>query len=367
MRQSRQRAAAGFTLVELMIAVGLLAMIFVVAGYIFQTSVTAIGQAQASNEMVMSLAAFDKVIRQDLAAIEPGGFLGMGRREQDGYGTGMDSAQGLKKKYRKDWMMFYITTERCSPMDPRAIGQWARVFYGPGQTADPNDSGASDLVSNWVLMRHQVLLCPKLRMDKNAIEATSGPSGWSDPVGPFLGIEWPQEGDYPGMERSYWRATDTYRFRRMHWWWYWNYGWCGTVSTPWVYDRVSRTNPEKPQRAYSEPDFYHNVPGLGGGLKVNFSALGHCDFKVQYAMKEDLGTTIAWRDPPAVGGSGNPADPNYNASDPVHNTSQTNQDGRLMFTPGDRWPALLKITVRVFDPLARLVDGRTMDVIMMLP
>ncbi|MCG3180613.1 MAG: hypothetical protein BIFFINMI_02975 [Phycisphaerae bacterium] len=371
MRFSIRHPAGGFTLVELMIAVGLLAMIFVVAGYIFQTSVTAIGQAQANNEMVMSLTAFDRQIRFDLDTLEHEGFLVIGRRSQQAYPSGDEARLGLKKDLRNDWMSFYGTTELASPVDPRAIGQFQRIFYGQGDVTNPSSSDYSNVATNWVLMRQQVLVMPALRVAVSTIEGAYEASHNYDTAGISAGLEWPQMGDKGGKERTYWRATQSYTYRRFYWWWHYNYGWCGSFSTPWVYARGG--GQDASATAYYEPTFYVNPAGIGHG-QWRMGILPHCaQFRVQYAMSEDLGTTIAWRDPPAVGDSNNLVDPNYNAADPLYGgglaggRSRTNNDGRLVFGPGDRWPRLLRINVHIYDPLSRLAGGRTAEIVIPVP
>ncbi|MCG3180614.1 MAG: hypothetical protein BIFFINMI_02976 [Phycisphaerae bacterium] len=353
------RRTGAFTLVELMIAVGLLAMIFVVAGYIFQTSVSAISKAEANNEMVMSLTAFSKQCRYDMQAIEHNGFLVIGRRQQDAFASTADESENIKRTFRNDWMMFTMTTEQPSVVDPRVIGQWERIFYGQGDVTNPSNSQYSKYATDWVLMRHQILMMPKLRISTSEMEAAMKDyTTWTT----VAGIDWNDSPDYLGKERQFWTAMQSYTYRKLYWFWMMNYGWCGSYPMPWAYARGG--GQDSTAKTYFEPTYWQDASFyFGASAGRRFQLLGHCgDFKVQYAMSEDLGSTIAWRNPPAVGDSSNPQDPSYNASDPV-NSDRTNQDGRLMFGPGDRWPSLLKIHVHIYDPLNRLVDGRAMDIV----
>lgn len=389
------RRFGGFTLVELMIASALLAMIIITTGYIFQTSVKAISISQGNSEMAISIMSFDETFRTDLKGMEHDGFLALGRREiYNVYGTRSDRHNEFAQTFRNDWIMFYMTSERTSMTDPRVIGQWSRVLYSHGQASNPVDADFSQLATDWVLLRHGILILPELRISSGNIEMTQKPSGWNDPIGPYTGAEWPQSGDYPGKERQFQRAVESYSFRRLHWYWYFHYGWNGPLSTPWVYDRASRTNPEKPQEAFFEPSYYHTGSGHYadiGTYSKKMHSLPHCgEFRIQYAMPQDITTSaINWRDPPLwhnpsrsddpdPAATGNYVDPNYDSSRPgdvthpsqyipVGEVSPSLYAGRVIFAPGDKWPVLLKVNAQVFDPLDRLEGGQKLEMVVAVP
>ncbi|MCG3180258.1 MAG: hypothetical protein BIFFINMI_02616 [Phycisphaerae bacterium] len=351
-----------FTLIELMIAVGLLAMIFVVASYIFQTSTTVIANAEASAELLIQSNAFARRVRSDIEGVEKNGLFVIGRRNVSAYSTLAESSPGMKKAFRADWMSFFTCTEQGSTTDARLIGHIARVFYGHGDVTDVNSSDFSDVTTDWVLMRHQILLIPRQRISTGSAEASGG-----DVQGPGLGFEGAANSDYVGNIKQFTRGLLSFVNRDFRWYWIMNYTWQGSVGVSY-----GPTDNGGNRRAIDEPTYWQTASFYSGGMSMGrrFHLLPHCaSFQVQYAMSEDLragaGGGVLWRDPPAVG-AGNPADPNYDLNDPRH-SNQLNTDGRLMFGPGDRWPTLLKITAQCYDPHGRLPAGRRTEVIMPMP
>ncbi len=351
----------GFTLIELLLSVTLLVLIVLVSGYIFDSTVRAVGETQACTEMNVSLQAFAKTMREDFRGIECGGWLFCGQRIQAAYGSLRDRTNARLKPFRTDWVGLTTNTEQYSAMDSRVIGQSSRILYGHGLTTDPrgNHGVYSNIATDWVVMRHQVVQLPQIKPDFVAIHSA-----------PFYGYGWDRafsdvedaEGYvayYPSGSGSdyYWvypfeRNFESYYKRDFRWSWSWVY----------------RGNPIL---NISEPDNYFDY--LKGSYQISSPryALPHCaEFQVQYAMAEDLPSAddgaIHWRDPPRARRSDNPPDPNYDPADLLHR-NQRNSDGRLLFGPGDRWPVLLKVTAEIFDPIDRLEGGRKMVLVVPLP
>ncbi len=380
-RQTFARRA--FTLVELMIAVALMAVIILTAAVIFDTTTKAITLNQANAEQHHSLAAFSELVRNDIRGIEPDGFLIFGQRKQTAYGNMLDRANELQTEVRNDWLMLMTTTQQEGAVDGRAVGQWARILYGHGKVADRVHSGHSDVTTDWALLRHQMLLVPG--------ELHSGSSE---------GVESPYTGGtYIMSNRRFNRVMLTHTARQFHWYGANNYQWVGTMD--W---NVGPADPSGRRLAVFEPAYYHTLPNIRTDDPREFYALPHCGhFQIEFVLPEDLrnspGGTVLWRDGPlwqdprlsaaAPTGYENPyPDPNYNPSDPIagnpdrpHPTANIpvgvvgassgtglNVDmnaGRILFGPGDRWPALLRVTIKVWDPLSRM-DG-PMTAIMVLP
>ena len=116
-----RRARRGFTLIELLLAVTLLVLIVLVSSYIFDSTMRAVSQTQASNEVNISLEAFAKTLRGDLRGIETNGWLIIGQRLHPAYGSGKDRANELLRPFRTDWLMLTTNTEQYSAMDNRVV------------------------------------------------------------------------------------------------------------------------------------------------------------------------------------------------------------------------------------------------------
>ncbi len=375
-----RRSAGGFTLIELLLAVTLLVLIVLVSSYIFDTTMRAVSQTQASNEMNISLEAFAQVLRKDVRSIEHDGFMVFGARALEAFGSGKDRSNGRNQTFRVDWFEFLTNTEQDGAIDARLIGQTSRTFYGHGKVTDPVSAGFRDqtssypytpglfggtfsnIATDWVLIRHQVLLVPKLMTKYESVGGS--------PVG-HEGVNYPAEETYIGSWRQFERAVISYPCRTFRWYGYFNYQWIGNFNvSAWGYiDGQGRS------LVVYEPTYYHTLPLYSDADPRDFYLLPHCgDFKIQYAMPEDVGVgpggSTVWRDPPLVGQSGY-VDPNYTKGDPLHRfailPAVGEDSGRLSFGPGDRWPALLQITATIFDPLDRLDGGKKLVAVIPAP
>jgi prepilin-type N-terminal cleavage/methylation domain-containing protein len=381
----RRTHGAGFTLVELMVAVGLLAVLILMVGFIFQTSVDAISTAQGSNELNASLMGVAERLRSDIKGIERNGFLIIGAREREAYGSGYDRGEKLLQTFRNDWMVFFTATEHPSLLDQRAIGMWSRVMIGHGRVADTHGdliqtrdsypqgktilkgrivdepegvykletlsptggspkvltinksdtytsntyyNHPSDQATDWILMRHQILeLAYPVFGNKQTYRAWS--QYYSDAM--YVGAEYASYGEMVGTgggEGPYKRAIQSHTKRKYNWYWY--YGW----------DRENQVE-------IFEPEYYFR---FASGAGRRFQLLPHCaEFKIQFAMKADIGNgQVLWHDPPARGNSAYPY-------------------GRLEFGPGDEWPVLLRISIQAFDPIDRLIGGRPLVMVFEVP
>ncbi len=370
------RHAQGFTLIELLLAVTLLVLIVLVSSYIFDTTMRAVSQTQANNELNMTLEAFSEILRIDMRGLEHDGMLVFGRRVRPSpeqvargehvFGSQKDRANRVLRTYCVDWMSFFTCTEQYSAVDPRVISVRARTFYGHGRMADPKDSDFSNLATDWVLLRHQIVTMPKPKLSVAETDAAARDYYTTVTV---QAMEFDGMSDYVGNWRQYERSILSYWVRDFRWYWYMNYGWEGDISVGY-----GGADGADKRTAFYEPEYYQDAYFyFGASAGRRFHLLPHCaEFKVQYAMPEDVsvgpGGCTLWRDPPAVGESNYP-DPNYNPAFPydVMHRQQKIRDGRLAFGPGDRWPALIRLTAHIFDPLQRLDGGRRYTAVFAVP
>ena len=68
-RPTRQR---GFSLAELVVAIGILVLMFSLAGQVFNVTIQSTGQAKALTEVSQLLRAFEQTLREDLRQVQPG-------------------------------------------------------------------------------------------------------------------------------------------------------------------------------------------------------------------------------------------------------------------------------------------------------
>ncbi len=69
---SRPRRRRAFSLAELVVSIGILVLMFALAGQVFSLSIQSTGQATALTELSRLLRAFEQTLREDLAQVEPG-------------------------------------------------------------------------------------------------------------------------------------------------------------------------------------------------------------------------------------------------------------------------------------------------------
>jgi prepilin-type N-terminal cleavage/methylation domain-containing protein len=348
------RTSRGFTLIELLIAVTLLVLILLAISFIFDTTLRAMGIAQANNELNVKLEAFSGVLRRDVGAIEHQGFLVLGGRNNPNcYGSRRDKANQFAQTFRNDWMSFYRNGEQDGALDSRMVGQWAKVFYGHGRASDPAgyafvdqtssmplragaDLRFSNLATDWVLLRQQFIMLSKVLVTSPTYE----------------GVEVAGETYQYGTGPMYGRSLLSYNYRDFRWSSWYNSQWLGSVQVDYGVNGGTGTG----RLAIFEPTYYNFMPLYSTADWRGVRALAQCAvFRVQYAMPADLTAGpaggVKWNDPPVFVDSGSPG----------------KDDGRLAFKPGDRWPALLKVSVHLFDPLDRVEGGRMASFVLAVP
>jgi len=205
-RSIRRRA---FSLVELVVAMGVLLLMFSLAGTVFNQTIQSTGQARALIDVSQSLRAFEQTLREDLENVVPGSVMliqanpvnaywtQQGREadndgnpdpDLDGYPHLSDPARedagGNMIQPRADILMFFTARKGTSYVHPGVTSNLQQVVYGhaelgeyvwkddkydfqPGLTAFPEekDYPSPTAVSRvpaeqWHLARRGVLLLP---------------------------------------------------------------------------------------------------------------------------------------------------------------------------------------------------------------
>ncbi|MDD4891924.1 MAG: prepilin-type N-terminal cleavage/methylation domain-containing protein [Phycisphaerae bacterium] len=365
MCERSQSAAAGFTLVELLVAVTLLVLIMLATTYIFSTSTEVISETQGVSECNIRLGAFEQVFRRDIKNIEHQGFLIMGARRQEAYGSRRQAEIELKQTFRDDWLMFLTGSEVAGSVENRAYGQTAKVYYGHSATSDPlawqavdqtswfpYTQGAcatrlSQFATEWTLLREELILIHQFR---------AGSTGGQ-------GLEYGGISQY-GTGALYLRDIFNYVYRNFRWTLWPNEGYMGSVTV-----NHGPAGSATGRLAIYEPIYYHTFSSYGTGDQSGFRALAHCSrFQMQYAMPADLRAGpnggVLWRDPAMHDPANVAAVPTGGFNVAV--VADPNA-GRTVFAPGDVWPALVKCTVEVWDPLERTDGGRSATFVVPVP
>ncbi len=153
-----------FTITELLVAVGLLAVVLAASGMIFRYSIDAQRTASATAEIMRTLRAITEQINADFAGIQKNAPMVI-RFEND------------SNELQADSIVFFAvgdfqTTNTYPPTDGEPVrGNVARIYYG--QAREPNN----------VLVRKQMILAPAESNDTDEYE----PNRLSQEVGEYLG------------------------------------------------------------------------------------------------------------------------------------------------------------------------------------
>jgi type II secretory pathway pseudopilin PulG len=176
----RSRPATGgsaFSLIELVVSVGVLALMFLLAGQVFTLTLRSTGQARAVTTLSQTLREFERTVRQDLAEVDPSESLILiqgnpvnaywtadGREldpddNPDPDAPGQDAgyphvedperenASGHLVKPRADILMFFAARETSSYNDPRVSSSLVQVVYNHarlGEYVEDTDGGVGD-------------------------------------------------------------------------------------------------------------------------------------------------------------------------------------------------------------------------------
>lgn len=164
-RPTRQR---GFSLAELVVAIGILVLMFSLAGQVFNVTIQSTGQAKALTQVSQLLRAFEQTLREDLRQVQPGQSVIMiqgnpvnaywtreGKEADnneipaDGYPHQSDPNReddaGNMIKPRADVLMFFTARKATSFVHPGITSNLQQVVYGHaelGEYVPPTAPGA---------------------------------------------------------------------------------------------------------------------------------------------------------------------------------------------------------------------------------
>ncbi|MHC5008614.1 MAG: prepilin-type N-terminal cleavage/methylation domain-containing protein, partial [Planctomycetota bacterium] len=152
----------GFTLIEMVVAVAVLAVVIVAAGKIFQATGTVVGVGMATADILQETAAVERQIRGDFARLSREGFLAIRcvavPNDVNGPAGLLDPALEPDAVIRADQLVIFthgahsIQTLRVgSGADRMAQGALTRTYYGhafqvPAGPPIERDEGADDVV-----------------------------------------------------------------------------------------------------------------------------------------------------------------------------------------------------------------------------
>ena len=149
-RTARRR---GFSLAELVVALGVLVLMFSLAGQVFNTTIKSTGQAKALTGVSQLFRAFEQTIREDLRNVQPGSSLiliqgnpvnaywtqdGKDADDDNDPSTGYphlsdptrENADGNMVAPRADMLMLLIPRSGRSVVEPEITARWQQVVYG---------------------------------------------------------------------------------------------------------------------------------------------------------------------------------------------------------------------------------------------
>ena len=165
------RRQAGFTLTELVVSIGILAMLMTMVGTVFKVTTESTGDARAVIEINQALRLLEQTLRQDLAAVNPGRSMlviqanpvnAYWRAEHGGLDDDGDPSTGyphdrdreretiavdgadrpIPELPRADVLMFFASRSQRSYMYPDIWSNVAQVMYGHAELGKLDKSGA---------------------------------------------------------------------------------------------------------------------------------------------------------------------------------------------------------------------------------
>ena len=156
-----------FTLIELVVAIGILAMVLSFSSAIFRVSIDSHRTAIANAEIMQKLRAITDQLNADFKSIAPGygGYIG--------FNTDTFTIAGTSVDVNSDCIAFFAAGDFQSSAEyggKTMAGNVACIFYGP---ADPNSFGQVPKPKERILLRRQTILT-----------ADAPPAG-SDPRGEY--------------------------------------------------------------------------------------------------------------------------------------------------------------------------------------
>jgi len=150
----KQKLKKGFTLIELVVAVAILAMVIFFASTIFKVSIGAHRTAGANTEIMQKLRAITDQLNADFKGLQKDGYLILHSAEEINRQEYQDSDPC---NFQADRLYYFSTGDFQSWFDQDVRSNIARVYFGHDSDS-LNDNNIP--VSKWNLARDVVLLTP---------------------------------------------------------------------------------------------------------------------------------------------------------------------------------------------------------------
>lgn len=144
-----------FTIIELVVAVGVLAMVLSFSGLIFKVSIESHRTAQAGTEIMQNLRAITNQLNQDFQGLAKEGYLIL--RSETIQNRQEYESPVVLESFRSDRLYYFSTGDFCSWFPPGARTNIARVYFGHDSTS-LHDTTIP--VSQWNLARDVMLITP---------------------------------------------------------------------------------------------------------------------------------------------------------------------------------------------------------------
>lgn len=200
------KARAGFTLVEMLIAVAAVALLTVGIVQIFRVTTKTVATGRRVSNVLTYANLLERQLRDDISKMSRRGFLVIRNELADGTGGGVRRFQGdtIVRPRRVDELQFFAEGRFVSgrnPVNPSLVASAsaARIWWGHGLKGDPQQAlsqpqtgganslrdpnnttyfgepGVNEFASNWLLARHVTLLAPPSNTSKRVAVANTDP------------------------------------------------------------------------------------------------------------------------------------------------------------------------------------------------
>ena len=162
-----------FTLIELVVAVAILAMVLSFAGVIFKVSINAYRTAMANTEIMQKLRAITDQLNRDFKGLQKDGYLMLFSEVQPNRREYQNSDPC---NFRADRLYYFSTGDFQSWFEPNIRSNIARVYFGHDWFSLIDDNIP---VSKWNLARDVILLTPgHSSLDCNDISYAERKADW---------------------------------------------------------------------------------------------------------------------------------------------------------------------------------------------
>ncbi|MBL7106561.1 MAG: type II secretion system protein, partial [Phycisphaerae bacterium] len=149
----------GFTIIELLVAVGVLGLLVAFSGYIFEVSIDSQRTAGANTEIMDKLRVICDQLNADFGEIRTDGYLVLQSRVSDRYEYKEDELNNEPNLFHDDKLYYFSTGDYQSWFDEGVESNTARIYFGH-DSSSIYDNTLRPYVSEWSLARDVLLLTP---------------------------------------------------------------------------------------------------------------------------------------------------------------------------------------------------------------